>query len=155
MVQTKLQKFKTKIARSLVPEYFRDFDDKVNQRVANVMLSVDPFEALMKRFHGVFSKEYQRAEEQLDDRSQLQMMMWGSQQCRDPSFKYMTEWVMNMQANETLKRAPVTEERILYGRAQVSCMLLFVKEVERLGLLYDDYLQKQKNPDFNSELSTE
>lgn len=157
MVHTTFQEIRNKIARFIAPDYFRDFDERVNQRVAVAISRMDSFEPLMKEFHGVFSKEYQRPEEQLNTQSQIQMKMWGYQQSKDPSFKYLTEWIMNVQSNETLKRAPVTPERIMYGRAQVSCMILFVKEIGRLALLYEEILEKNKGDGegFNSELPTE
>lgn len=147
MVETSL----IKIARFLAPRYFEEFDLRVNQRVAKIISEMDTFEPLMKEFHGVFGKEWEHPEEKLDDRSKTTMLMWAYGQSHDPHFKHITDWVMNTQGNETLKRAPVTAERVLYGRAQISTMILFVKEVGRLSLLYEEMMEKNKPENFTSE----
>lgn len=140
----------------LAPRYFEEADNRVNQRVAKIISEMDPFEPLMKQFHGVFSQEYERPEEKLSPQGQLGMAMWGYQQSRDPHFGYMTDWIMNTQANETLKRAPVTTERVMYGRAQISSMLIFTKEVKRLASIYEDIMNKSKeDPDFNDSAAVD
>lgn len=157
MVHTaQFKKIRESIARWIAPDAFYDIENSINQRVAFLASNIDPFEHMMKRFHGVFSKEYERPEEMLDERSQFNMKMWGWQQAKDPCFKYLTDWIMNVQANETLKRAAVTTERIMYGRAQVSCMLLYVKEIERLASLYQEILDKDKeDPDFQASTAVD
>lgn len=130
-------------------------DEKVSQRVAVIVSKMDPFEPLMKQFHGIFSEEFERPEENLDAAGQLRMAMWGYQQSTDPAFRHLTDWIMNSQGNETLKRAPVTVERTLYGRAQISGMILFVKEVKRLSAIYEDMLAKQKIEVFDETLAVE
>lgn len=151
----KIKEIRIKIARWLASEYFEEADNRVSQRVASTIAKMDPFEPILKEFHGVFSKEYERPEDKLDERSQINMKMWGYRMHTDPCFKYMTEWIMNTHANEILKHAPVTPERILYGRAQISTMILFVKEVGRLASLYEDLLEKNNEEVFNSEISAE
>ena len=125
-----------------------DVENQVNLRVAAVLAQMDPFEPLLKQFHGVFSTEYEHPEENLDDRGRLTLLTWAWTTRSDPGFKWLTEWIMNTQANETLKRAAVTPDRILYGRAQISCMILFVKEVTRLAEAYDEILTNRKPQDF-------
>lgn len=139
------------IIRKLFPKPFEAVAEKerilnatVGQRVAETLAKMDPFEHLFKEFHGIFSEEFERPEEKLDTRSRLSLTMWAYQQATDPSFKFLTNWVMNTQGNETLKRAAVTPERILYGRAQISSTLLFVNEIKRLGALYEDMLKKDQ-----------
>jgi len=151
-----------KIAKLLAPDYFRDMDRRVqeaeysaNQRFAEYISKMDPFEPLLKKFHGVFSEEYERVEDKLDARGRLMMMMWGYQQRNDPAFKYMTEWVMNTQGNATIKRGNPTAETILYGRAQISNMILFVREVNRLGSLYDERLAEDRGDSFDSSIPVE
>lgn len=126
--------------------------NEVNQRVAQTLAQMDPFEPLLKEFHGIFSEEHERVEDPLDEKGQLSMKIWGWQNAESPAFKRMTEWVMNTQANESLKRAPVTPERILYGRAQISGMILFVREVKRLSEAYKDMLQKPGEFDASTPL---
>lgn len=132
-----------------------DIDKEVNRRVAATLAQMDPFEHLLREFHGIFSQEYERVEDQLDAKGQLMMRQWGFQNAETPAFKYLTEWVMNTQANETLKKAPVTTERVLYGRAQISCMILFVREVKRLSEAYKDMLDNNKGEDFDPSEAAE
>lgn len=136
--------FRKKVAILLSSETFDDFEKQVDGRVADLMLKFDPFEFLMKEFHGIFSEDFERPEERLDERSVLNLTMWAYKQKEDPSFTYLLEWIMNTQGNETLRHAPVTTDRILYGRAQLSTMLLFKKEIGRLSLLYEEKLKTDK-----------
>lgn len=149
-----VEKIRIKLARLLASDYIREVDNRVNRRVARILDEMDPFEPLLKKFQGVFSKEYQHPEDKLDERSQILMTTWGYQQRDDPSFKYMMEWVMNTQANETIKRGPVTVERMLYCRAQIASMILFKQEVDRLALKYEELLNKGKEG-FDKDLSVE
>lgn len=142
-----------KIAQFIAPEYIKNIDNRVNVRVAKAMSEIDLFEQFMKEFNGVFSEEFEHVEDGLDEKSQYMMKLWGWQQKNDPSFQRITQWIMNTQGNETLKRAPVTEARIQYGRAQLSNMILYRKEVSRLASLYEDILKKKD--EFNSEVVTE
>lgn len=132
----------------------KNLDNEVNRRVASTLSKMDPFEPLMKEFNGIFSQENEHVEDSLDARGQLMLRTWGYQNADSIAFKYLTDWVMNTQANETLKKAPVTEARILYGRAQISCMLLFVKEVKRLSEAYKDMLGKKDDYDPSTPVDT-
>lgn len=154
------KKFCIKVGRFLASEYIsglearaKDVEMKVNLRVAEYISKMDPFEPLMKQFHGVFSEEYEHPEDNLDDRSKLGFMMWAYQQKTDPSFRFMVEWIMNTQGNASLKRGNPTPETILYGRSQISNMILFRKEVGRLSLLYEEILEKNKGGGGNVDIS--
>lgn len=128
-------------------------------RVAKIVGQMDPFELIMKEFHGVFSDAVERPDEKLDNRSRIMLWMWGYQQKNDPSFKYMSEWVMNTAGNQMAKApARSNEERgevLLWGKAQIASMLLFVKETGRLSSLYEEMLAKQKGEEFNSDVTVE
>lgn len=128
---------------------------EVNQRVADALTQMDPFEPLMKKFHGIFTEDYEHPEEKLDPQSVLRLSMWAYQQKTDPQFNFLMDWIENTQANATLKRRNPTPETILYGRAAVAAPILLRKEVGRLGLLYEDMLAKQKGEDFNSDVIAE
>jgi len=134
-----------KIAAFIYPEQVHE----VNLRVAEIINKTDPLEPVLKMYHGVFSEEYERPEDKLDKRSQLNMKMWAHQMYRDPSFEYVTSWICNTFGNETIKRAPITVERVQYGRAQISSILLFRREIKRLSNLYEDMLKKPEEFDEN------
>src|ERR1035441_2802519 len=114
-----------KIASFIYPEGINE----VNMRVAKMMSSMDPLEPVLKLFHGIFSIEYERPEDKLDKKSQFNMKMFAWRTVKDPNFEYLTAWVMNQAANETIKRAPITVERVQYGRAQLANMILFKREL--------------------------
>lgn len=134
-----------------------DAEHAANRRFAELVANMDPLEPILKEFHGVFSKEYERPEDKLDARGQLGMIMWGYTQDDDPYFEYLTEWIMNTHANETLKRSPVTTERVLYGRALLAVMMLVKGEVKRLANLYRDKLEHDRldASDFDESISTD
>lgn len=132
-----------------------EVEERIGQRVAEIMSKMDPFQPAMKLFHGIFSEEFEHPEENLDAAGQLRLTMWAYQQSTDPAFKHMTHWVMNSAGNETIKRAPVTVERGLYGRAQIASMVLFVKEIQRLANVYADMLDKQKLETFDEHVTVE
>lgn len=157
--------FREKIARIICPKAFIDLErayidiqnmkNDLNLRFATMVTKIDPFELIMREYHGVFSEELTKPEEKLDTRSHMEFIMWAYQQKHDPHFKFLTDWVKNTQGNETLKRAPVTPERILYGRAQISSMVTFTTEVGRLGSLYEQLLEENKQKEFDKTLLTE
>lgn len=126
----------------------REIDSIIGQRVAEIVSKMDPFEPLMKQFHGVFSEEYQHPEQQLSDPGQIQMEMLGFQLKDDPSFRYLTEWMMNTQGNATIKAPNLNRDTaldiMLYGRAQISTMILLKKEVSRLASLHQERLRKSR-----------
>lgn len=140
-----------KIAYYIYPRY----EDEVNFRVAKIINGMDPLEPVLKMYHGVFSDEYERPEDNLDKKSQLNMKMWAHRMYTDPSFKYMTDFIMNTFGNETLKRVPINDEklaaqRLWYGRAQIATMILFKKEIKRLSSLYEELLKPKEEFDENT-----
>lgn len=135
IVRTEMRELKEALSKS---------ENETNQRVSKILSEMDPFEPLMKEFHGIFSKDFQRMEEGMDERSQLQFFMWAHRQCNDPYFKYATEWVMNTAGNETMKKAPISAQRTMYGRAQIANMMLFRKEIGRLSSRYEEILENGK-----------
>lgn len=139
-----VENIRNKIGRFIAPQYFLNFDRKVNQRVAEIMSKQDPFEILSKEFNGIFSQEYEHPEEMLDAKGRMTMIIWGWQQTNDPSFKYMCQFIMDVAGNETLKRAPITPERIQYGRALIASVVLWRREIKRLSGLYEEVLNKDK-----------
>lgn len=154
--------FKTKLARFLVPGIFQELEererainDTVNQRVAGVLAKSDPFEPLLKEFHGIFSEEYEKPEDQLNPVSEMQLKMWAYAQRSDPSFKYMMDWLANKQGNHTLRQPYLTPETILYGRALITNVTLIKKEVKRLALSWEDHLREMRGESFDSNLTVE
>lgn len=134
-----------KISNWIYPEGMTE----VNLRVAEIINKTDPLEPVMKLFHGIFSEEYERPEDSLDKRSQLNMEMFANRTIKDPSFTYLTDWVMNVAGNECLKRAPISAERTQYARAQIANMLLFKRELQRLSNLYEEMLKPEQEFDKN------
>lgn len=153
---------RTKLAKWLDPSVFDELrarekllNEEVNRRVAEYVSRLDPFEPLMKEFSGIFSREFERVEDQLNDQGRTTMLAWAWTQAKDPHFQRITDWIIDTQANETLKRAPVTTERIMYGRAQISGMILLRQEVGRLASLYQKILDGGKGESFSSEITVE
>lgn len=151
-----------RIARWIAPERgrildkcFAQVDNEVNQRVASVLAKMDPFELVMREYHGVFGEDFEHPEDKLSSQSTLQLRTLGYTLADDPSFNFLCEWIMNSQGNETLIKAPVTVERTLYGRAQISAMLAFRKEVRRLSEAYKDMLAEMRGDSFDSALTAE
>lgn len=141
--------------QSLLDERERHIEQAVNQRVAEVLTKMDPFEPVMRMYRGVFGETFERPEERLDAQSILRLQTLGYTLADDPSFNYLCEWIMNSQGNETLTKAAVTPERILYGRAQISGVLAFRKEVRRLSEAYKDVLDGRKASSFDPNISTD
>lgn len=140
-----IDKIRNKIADFIYPEHINE----ANQRVAKIMAGLDPFEPVLKLFHGVFSEEFERPEDKLDVRSQMNMMMFANRTVKDPSFEYLTAWIMNIAGNECLKRAPISVERTQYARAQLANMILFKRELQRLSSLYEEMLKPEDSFDKN------
>lgn len=152
-----------KIAELIAPEYVQEIEDmskqmdgieeRVNQRIAKVLLDMDPFEPFMRKYHGVFSEQFEHPEDKLDAKGQLLMKSWGYQQRNDPSFKFMTEWMLNTQGNNTLRKAKIDHEWF-FGRACIVSIELFVRETGRLAGLYEELIEKDKNQ-FDENLTVE
>lgn len=160
------QNFREKLARKVAPELVlrlelkaatakSEVEDLVNQRVAKILTTMDPFEPLMRQFRGIFSEEWERPELKLDQKSYVQFIMWAYQQRDDPSFKYFVDWIINTQGIATVTKGNPTPETILFGRAMISAPILLKKEVSRLAVLYEELLKKQRGEEFDSELTVE
>lgn len=166
-----LRELRHQFARFIAPAYFewhdqemKDADAKVlaykkdaeeakleaNRRFADLVMQMDPLEPLFRRLSIVYSKEYTRPEDKLDEKSRLSFIMWAWGQSKDPHFTFLIDWVMNSHGNESLKRAPVTNERTLYGRAQISSMVLLRDEVGRLASLYEEQLEAMRQEKFDT-----
>jgi hypothetical protein len=152
-----------KLANLIYPE-FKDelwnIDNTVNQRVARFLSTMDPFEPVLKLYHGVFSEEYERPEDILDEKSKFYMRMWAWQTMKDPNFKYFMDWLANTFGNETLKRVPINDDklasqRLWYGRAQISTVILLKREIGRLSNGYEEELNKNKPDDFDKNVGVE
>lgn len=156
-----------KIARWLAPEAFTnvsivtaefakkslELDMQVNRRVADIVAKMDPFEPFFKKYHVVFSKEWERPEDRLNPQSQLQLFMWAYQVEGDPSFKYLVDWMRNTQGNATLRKAK-NENEWFYGRAAVAVVTLLVDEVTRLASHYRELMAK-RGQSFDEHLPVE
>lgn len=150
-----VEKLRIKLAKWLAKKYIESLENSVNKRVADIVLNMDPFEPLFKKFGGVFSKYHPRPETNLDERSQLMLETWGWQQNRDPAFEYMYDWIMNKEGQDAIKKGNPTPETILYSRALMATMVLYKSEVERLSGLYEDRLKKNKETNFDTAVTIE
>mgnify|MGYP007100042648 CR=1 FL=1 len=149
-----VEKIRIKLARWIAKKHIESIENSVNQRVAEVISKMDPFEPFFKRFGGVFSKEHLRPEQNLDARSTLMLITWGYQQRDDPSFKYMYDWIMNNQGQDAIKKGNPTPETILYSRALMVIMPLLKREIERLASIYEDKL-RDKDSEFDTTITVE
>lgn len=145
------------IARILAPEEFAALEKKkaemdliVNQRIADVLFKMDPFEPLLKKYNVIFSEEWTHPEERLDDQSQIRLYAWAHGMEKDPSFLHVMNWVRNTQGNATLQKAK-NDQEWLYGRAAISTITLLVKEVGRLSSKYKELLSVREKT-FNENL---
>lgn len=150
-----VEKLRIKIAKLLAKKYIESLENSINKRVANIVLQMDPFEPLFKKFGGVFSKSHPKPEANLDERSQLMLETWGWQQSKDPAFEYMYDWIMNKEGQDAIKKGNPTPETILYSRAIMTTMILFKNEIDRLANLYEDRLNKNKDTEFDTTVTIE
>lgn len=144
-----------KIINFIAPNYIKELNNSANQRFLEYVKQFDPTESLIKQYFGSFYKEYDRPEDKLDERSKLSLETLGYQLKKDSSFQFLIQWIMDHVGNETLKRAPVTQERSLYGRAQISTMILLRDEVDRLAKKYEERLENNKQHDFDHTVNVE
>src|SRR5664279_750227 len=99
------------LARDYVATLEQSFNERVDQRVAKVLTERDPFEPLLQNFKGTFSDEYERPEEPLNAQGEIAMKLWGYQQTHDPSFKHVTDWIMNKAGNQLINKGLPSVER--------------------------------------------
>ena len=122
----------------------KDVENKVNQRVAEVLLKMDPLEPLFKKYNVLFSAEYEHPEESLDERSKLSMYMWGFQQHKDPHFHRFANWIIDCYGNQLLKKSNPSPENLLYNRAQMGGMILAKAEIQRLSNIYEKIITNRE-----------
>lgn len=139
--------------RARFQDQVRNFDYEVSSRVAEIILKMDPFEPLMKKYNVIFSEEWEKPEENLDAPSQIRLFMWAYGIETDPSFRHLTDWIRNTQGNATLQKATHNDEWF-YGRAAVATISLLVREVGRLASRYRD-IKERKDDGFNEHLAVE
>lgn len=129
-------------------------EEKINSRVAQILMQMDPFEPILRQFHGVFSDEYEQVEERFDEQSKVRMYMWAYGQRDDPQANFLSDFIMNTAGNEVLKRKEPTPERILYFRSQIANEILRKSEISRLALHYEEII-KRKDEEFDSSVGIE
>ncbi len=128
----------------------RDLDMEVNDRVAQIVLKMDPFEPLMKKYNIVFSREWQHPEENLDDQSKIRLFQWSYGVVNDPSFLHVINFFRDTQGNATLRKAKTADEWF-YGRSSIATLTLFLDEIKRLASHYEEMVaKKDKNFDPHS-----
>lgn len=146
---------RSKVAKWLAPEWeegvlrmafdvdrkMLEVDSVANQRVADILSKMDPFEPFFKKYHVIFSTEYERVEDKLNEQSRIQLFQWAYGLHRDPSFIHLVDWIRNTQGNATLRKAR-NDNEWFYGRAAVTVMTSFVDEVGRLSSRYEELLAK-------------
>lgn len=149
--------WRTNIAKLIAPEVFNELaekkenlDERVNQRVADVLLKMDPFEPLMRKYNVVFSEEWQHPEDKLDHMGKLSLVMWAHGLKKDPNFKHLVDWIRNTQGNNTIRVAK-NDHEWLYGRAAIATITLLVDEIGRLSSRYEDMIE-QRDSNFDAHL---
>lgn len=157
-----VESFKTKLLKFFAQDYFehlrskeKGIDEEVNRRVAEIVSRMDPFEPLLKEYHGIFSDYFERIEEDLDQAGKTSMAMWAWGQSRDPFMKRMIDWVMNTAGNTMLKTVTRSNEErgevLMWGKAQIVNMILFKREMGRLAAVYEEILEGMKGDSFDED----
>lgn len=141
--------------RRKIEEERKSIEQKISQRVAEMLAKMDPFEPLMKEYNVIFSKEYEQVEDGLNEQGKIGMYMWAWQQRNDIHFHHMIDWIMNKSGNSLLKKANPTELQTFYKRAEIANMILYRKEVGRLASNYEDMLNKSKPEEFDEGVGVE
>lgn len=148
---------RVKLARVLAPDYIGSLereahviDEEINKRVASLALAIDPLDFLIRDYNGIFSENFEHPDENLNAQGKIGMYMMAYQLKNNPYFDHLIQWIMDSAGNETIKKAPIMEARVQYGRAQISNMVLFKREIQRLSSLYEDELNKGKPEVFDT-----
>lgn len=128
-------------------------EEQINQRVAETLMKMDPFEPFLKKFHGIFSEQFVQPEDGLSQPGKIQLFAWAYGNARDPSFKHLTNWLENVQANNTLRKAK-NDYEWFFGRCAIVMMELYTDQVSRLARQYEELVLK-KSESFNSDLTVE
>jgi hypothetical protein len=122
-----------------------DFDNRVDQRVAQIMSQQDPLEPLLKLFNGVFDEKREQPEDGLSEPDRIAMEMFGYRNHKDPHFHFLMDWIVNTYASAMLKKPLGTSEQIVHGhmyaRALLSVSLLLKDKMGRLSSLYEQRLR--------------
>lgn len=151
--------WKANIARLLAPEQFEELENKkkdldmlVNQRVADVLFKMDPFEPLLKKYNIVFPNEWEdrKPEEDIDSVGAIRLFMWAYGTKTDPNFLHLVNWLRNQQGNNTLRKAR-NENEWFFGRAAVATLTLFVEEIGRLSSKYEEVMS-HRDKSFDAHL---
>lgn len=129
-------------------------EQEVGRRVAEALLKVDPFELVLRDFHGVFSQDFEKMEEPLNDQSKLRLSMWAYQQKTDSEANFFSDWIMNTAGNALFKLTNPNMERLSYYRAQIANEITRKKEIGRLSLYYEEIIKK-KDGEFDSSVGIE
>lgn len=154
--------FKNRIREFFFSEYEeklrqkeKEMNNEVNRRFAEMVSKMDPMEPLLKKYSVVFSEQYERVEDPLDERNRMTMAMWAYGQKRDPYQKRMIDWIINTAGNSMLKLpARTNEDRgeiLLWGKAQISNMILYERELRRLSSIYEEKLAQMSGKEFDDE----
>ena len=147
-----LKDFRKKLAIFLSPEYGKEIDMVVDQRVAEVLLRMDPLEPLIREYHGIFSEYFTQPDEKLDDQSRLRLSMWAYKEKHDVEAKYFSEWIMNTAGNAYIGLTNPKPETTAYFRAQIANEMLRKKEIGRLSLYYEEKIKRNVGEDFSGSV---
>ena len=157
-----MNNLRSRIADWIAPERARELQNarrdvqmEVNRRVADVINKLDPFEPAFRKYHVIFSEEFERPEEKLSEQSQFEFFQWAHYMTRDPNWRYLMDWVRNTQGNATVRAARTSEEWFV-GRAMLFLVASMIKEVNRLSTRFEDIIAKRdQDGKFNRFLPVE
>lgn len=151
---------RARIGRILFSKEYEDLEkqkirieERVNQRVADFLLKMDPLEPLMRKYHVAFSGDNGRPEDRLAEADRLGLFMWGYATAKDPHFTRVMDWLRDTQGNNTLRKGKQSDEW-LYGRASIATITLLVEEVGRLASKYEEYVSR-RDVEFDNKLVVE
>lgn len=154
------KELRSRIAKWLSPEYAKELEQKektiqqeIDQRVAEAIMQTDPFEPFLKKFHGIFSEQFVKPEDNLSPQSKIQLFSWAYSSRSDPSFIHLTNWIENVQGNNTLRKAK-TDHEWFFGRCAIVTVELLTAEVSRLARQYEEVVMGKVEA-FDSDLTVE
>lgn len=155
-----IKNLRSRIAKRLSPEYEQELvqrekkiQQEVDQRVAEALSKMDPFEPFLRKYHGIFSEEFVKPEDNLGQISKIKLYAWAYTNRGDPSFIHLTNWIQNVQGNNTLRKAK-SDYEWFFGRCAIVMVELYVKEVSRLARLYEEVVLRKEEM-FDSNLTAE